>query len=187
MYHVSCIMYHVPYTIRTHVSCIMYHITSFFYLSHPPFSYVLFHHVMGNLEGRRGAWGYVQGGMGALSLALARRAKSLGVHVAINAPVSRIHLDNNHVTAVELFSGRSIETRLAMSNATPHVTFKELLDADRVESLKGVSRAIGAIDYGSATMKINVAVRGLPVFRALSGGGMYRGAYEGMAKGTKKI
>ena len=152
---------------------------------------------MGNLEGRRGAWGYVQGGMGALSLALARRAKSLGVHVAINAPVSRIHLDNNHVTAVELsssgnvssgsVSGRSIETKLAMSNATPHVTFKELLDADRVDSLKGLNRAIGAIDYGSATMKINVAVRGLPVFRALESGGMYRGAYEGMAKGTSMI
>ena len=33
----------------------------------PGSGYVLLHHVMGELEGIRGAWGYPEGGMGAVS------------------------------------------------------------------------------------------------------------------------
>lgn len=43
--------------------------------------YVLLHHVMGELEGRKGAWGYVAGGMGALSQAIARAATAQGAHI----------------------------------------------------------------------------------------------------------
>lgn len=43
--------------------------------------YVLLHHVMGELEGRQGAWGYVAGGMGELSQALARAATMLGAEI----------------------------------------------------------------------------------------------------------
>lgn len=43
--------------------------------------YVLLHHVMGELEGRRGAWGYVAGGMGALSQAIAQAATAQGAHI----------------------------------------------------------------------------------------------------------
>lgn len=43
--------------------------------------YVLLHHVMGELEGRRGAWGYVAGGMGALSQAIAHAATARGAHI----------------------------------------------------------------------------------------------------------
>lgn len=43
--------------------------------------YVLLHHVMGELEGQRGAWGYVAGGMGALSQAIARAAAARGAHI----------------------------------------------------------------------------------------------------------
>lgn len=43
--------------------------------------YVLLHHVMGELEGRRGAWGYVAGGMGALSQAIACAAAARGAHI----------------------------------------------------------------------------------------------------------
>ena len=40
--------------------------------------YVLLHHVMGELEGVRNAWGYVEGGNGGVSMAIARAAKSHG-------------------------------------------------------------------------------------------------------------
>ena len=43
--------------------------------------YVLLHHVMGELEGIKGAWGYVRGGMGALSDAIASSAKEKGVEI----------------------------------------------------------------------------------------------------------
>lgn len=43
--------------------------------------YVLLHHVMGHLEGVQGAWGYVQGGMGALADAIASSASAYGTSI----------------------------------------------------------------------------------------------------------
>jgi len=42
---------------------------------------VLLHHVMGELEGVRGAWGYPQGGMGAVSGAIAKAALAAGADI----------------------------------------------------------------------------------------------------------
>ena len=45
-------------------------------------AYILLHHVMGELiEGRKGDWGYVEGGNGKLSEILATSAKSYGVTI----------------------------------------------------------------------------------------------------------
>ena len=44
-------------------------------------SYVLLHHVMGELDGQKGAWGYVEGGMGALSEAIAGAARAHGASI----------------------------------------------------------------------------------------------------------
>ena len=43
--------------------------------------YVLLHHVMGELEGIKGAWGYVEGGMGSVTQAMARSAASYGANI----------------------------------------------------------------------------------------------------------
>lgn len=42
---------------------------------------MLLHHVMGELEREKGAWGYVEGGMGGVSRAIASSAQSLGVDI----------------------------------------------------------------------------------------------------------
>src|SRR6185369_233298 len=41
----------------------------------PGTAYVLFHHVMGECDGVRGVWGYVRGGMGGISNAIASSAR----------------------------------------------------------------------------------------------------------------
>lgn len=46
-----------------------------------PSRYVLLHHVMGEVEKEKGAWGYVEGGMGGLSEAIARSARANGVDI----------------------------------------------------------------------------------------------------------
>ncbi|VDL85648.1 unnamed protein product [Nippostrongylus brasiliensis] len=43
--------------------------------------YVLLHHVLGGLDNRSGAWGYVMGGMGAVSQAIASAARSHGAEI----------------------------------------------------------------------------------------------------------
>ena len=50
-------------------------IGAFLSISSPGSAYVLLHHVMGEAGGARGVWGYVQGGMGGLATALARRVQ----------------------------------------------------------------------------------------------------------------
>lgn len=47
--------------------------------------YVLLHHVMGELEGIRNAWGYVEGGNGAVSEAIASSARSHGAVLCTDA------------------------------------------------------------------------------------------------------
>ena len=44
---------------------------------------------MGELEGVKGAWGYVEGGMGAVSMAIARSAASHGADIH-TSKVSRL-------------------------------------------------------------------------------------------------
>ncbi|HYL27482.1 MAG TPA: NAD(P)/FAD-dependent oxidoreductase, partial [Candidatus Nitrosotalea sp.] len=53
--------------------------------SMPGTAYVLFHHVMGETNGKRGVWSYVRGGMGGLTQALAAAAKDLGVEIRTGA------------------------------------------------------------------------------------------------------
>lgn len=48
------------------------------------YSYVLLHHVMGEIDGMKGAWGYVEGGMGAVSKAIANCAQDYGASIFTN-------------------------------------------------------------------------------------------------------
>lgn len=47
--------------------------------------YVLLHHVMGEVDGIKGAWGYAEGGMGAVSGAIASCAESYGASIFTNS------------------------------------------------------------------------------------------------------
>ena len=58
--------------------------------STPGSGYVLLHHVMGELEGIRGAWGYPEGGMGAVSAAIAKSAMSVGAQLFTDSPVKEV-------------------------------------------------------------------------------------------------
>src|SRR6516225_8126225 len=73
--------------------------------SMPGTAYVLFHHVMGETNGKRGVWSYVRGGMGALTQALAAAAKGLGVEIRTDAEVKRILTRRGRVTGVALVNG----------------------------------------------------------------------------------
>ena len=53
----------------------------------PGSGYVLLHHVMGGVGGHKGAWAYVEGGMGALTGKLAQVAEDRGVHIYTNQVV----------------------------------------------------------------------------------------------------
>ena len=54
---------------------------------------MLLHHVMGELEGIRGAWGYPEGGMGAVSDAIAKSAQASGAEIVLESPVKEVGFD----------------------------------------------------------------------------------------------
>ncbi|HXG11249.1 MAG TPA: NAD(P)/FAD-dependent oxidoreductase [Gemmataceae bacterium] len=135
--------------------------------SMPGTAYVLFHHVMGECNGVRGVWGYVRGGMGGITQALAAAAREHGAEIRTNAPVARILIRDGSAQGVVLEDGTSIAAPRVVSNADAHVTFLKLMDAKELppDFVEGLRR----IDYTSPALKINVALSELPDFRALPG------------------
>ncbi len=65
---------------------------------------MLLHHVMGELEGIRNAWGYVEGGNGALSEAIARAARSHGAVLCTDAVSTQLFQLSAHSDSQTLFS-----------------------------------------------------------------------------------
>src|SRR5439155_10771228 len=96
--------------------------------SMPGTAYVLFHHVMGETNGKRGVWGYVRGGMGGLTQALASAARQLGVTIRCEAEVGRIVVQKGRVQGVALVGGDEFRAPVVASNADCHVTFERLLE-----------------------------------------------------------
>lgn len=136
-------------------------------ISAPGTGYVLLHHVMGTAGGARGVWGYVEGGMGAVTQALAAAARARGAQIRTDAEVAEILVEGGRAAGVRLANGDVIRARHVVSNATPDVTFRRLLPAGALPP--AFADAVARIDYASATMKINVAVSELPDFLAMPG------------------
>jgi phytoene dehydrogenase-like protein len=135
--------------------------------SMPGTAYVLFHHVMGETDGKRGVWGYVRGGMGGLTQALAAAARAHGAVIRCEAEVARILVRDGRATGVALANGEEWSAPIVASNADAHVTFLRLLD--RRELPPEFVAAVERIGYESASLKINIALSELPSFSALPG------------------
>src|SRR5438128_7645710 len=85
--------------------------------SMPGTAYVLFHHVMGETNGKRGVWGYVKGGMGGLTQALAWSARSMGVEVRCGVEVSQVIVEKDRAAGVVLQSGEECRASVVASTA----------------------------------------------------------------------
>lgn len=92
-------------------------------------AYVLLHHVMGEADGRKGVWAYVEGGMGAVSDALASSAKEFGAHIHTNAVVDEILIDDitGSVTGVRMNNGSVLNAKTVISATSPYHTFVDLI------------------------------------------------------------
>jgi phytoene dehydrogenase-like protein len=136
-------------------------------ISAPGTGYVLLHHVMGVAGGARGVWGYVEGGMGALTQAMANSAQASGVEIRTSTTIEQILVADNRATGVRIEGGETIAARSVISNADAHVTFEKLIDPNVLPQT--FRDAVARIDYSSASMKINLAVSELPDFTSLPG------------------
>lgn len=105
--------------------------------------------------------GVVVGGMGGISQALARSARSAGAQIRCGAEVQRILMDNEgRAEGVELIDGQIIRARRVISNADPKRTFLKLL-AD-AELPPGVTEEVTGLSSACGTFKFHAAVNELP-------------------------
>ena len=133
----------------------------------PETAYVLLHHVVGEVNGKRGAWGHAIGGMGAITQAMAREAESLGVEISTNSQVAGVTIKNGRATSVVLADGEEISAPVISSNIHPQLLFQKLIAPQALEP--DFLERIGRYHNGSATFRINVALSGLPDFTCLPG------------------
>jgi phytoene dehydrogenase-like protein len=121
------------------------------------------HHVMGEHAGA-GGWGFVRGGMGAISTAIARSGTEKGVTIQTQAEVSAIETSNGRVTGVSLADGSRHNANIVVSNASAKITFLKLLDKKQLPA--EFVRDIETYRTLSSAFKINIACERLPQYKA---------------------
>jgi phytoene dehydrogenase-like protein len=120
-------------------------------------------HSAGRLEGRGGAWGYVEGGMGRVSLAIADAAREAGATIASDVAVEAIVPGEG----VRLPGGELVRARAVVSNADP----KQTVALCEHGVPEGFRRRVSAWRSESPVLKINCGLRRLPRFVAAGGDG----------------
>jgi phytoene dehydrogenase-like protein len=139
-------------------------------LQQPGASLPMLHHAVGEIDGRRGAWGVVRGGMGAITRAMAASARDKGVEIRTDAPVARIETAGGAVIGVRLVDGEQIAAPVVAANTDPKRTFLTLLGEEHLP--REFVRDIRVFRQESASLRINLALRALPDFAAIPGAGM---------------
>ncbi len=129
----------------------------------PGTAYVLLHHLMGDLGGA-GGWGFMRGGMGAISNAIAGSARARGAEIRTEAEVDHVLTDNGRATGVALRSGEEIRGRVVISNADPKTTFLKLVDGASLS--KEFLEEIRNFRTYSTAFKINLALSEPPRYTA---------------------
>ena len=131
----------------------------------PGSAYVLLHHVFGEVNGKKGAWGHSVGGMGAITQAMAEVCGAAGVEISLDAPVSRVLVDRAKAVGVKFESGEEVHADAVIANVGPKLLYERLMDAS--DLTPEFLRRIRAFKAGSGTFRMNVALSELPRFTAL--------------------
>jgi phytoene dehydrogenase-like protein len=132
----------------------------------PGTGYVMAHHSIGDVgDGHLGAWAVPEGGMGAVSDAIASSARSFGAEIRTEARVARVLTREGRVTGVALESGEELTAPIVVTAIHPKITFLEQLaaselPADFVDDIRNWKTRSGVV-------KINAALDRAPVFTSM--------------------
>ena len=150
-------------------------IGTFLGIRSPGTAYVLLHHYMGEIDGAFRSWGLARGGTGAISNAIGAAAVERGVEIRTSTAVEKILVRGNAAEGVVLANGEEIRARIVASSVDPRLTFLGMVGPDLLpdEFVADVRR----YKFRGSSGKVNLALDGLPDFKALPGAGHHlRGA-----------
>jgi phytoene dehydrogenase-like protein len=129
--------------------------------------YVLLHHVFGEVNGKKGAWGHAIGGMGAITQAMAKAAAERGVDIRVASPVREVLVEAGRAVGVVTDKGEAIRARCVVSNLNPKLLYGSLIDPGALP--QDFRERISHWRCGSGTFRMNVALSELPDFTVLPG------------------
>ena len=135
----------------------------------PGSAYVLLHHVFGEVNGRKGAWGHVVGGMGAITQIMARVVTALGVKISVEAPVAQVLVDGGRAVGVRLESGEEVMGAAIIANVGPKLLYERMMLPNDLPA--DFRKRVRGFKTGSGTFRMNVALSALPDFSCLPGAG----------------
>lgn len=147
----------------------------------PGSAYVLLHHVFGEVDGERGAWGHAIGGMGAITQAMAAEARERGVEIETGCAVASVDVADGRAVGVTLEDGRSLEASMVVSNLNPKLLYQRLLDPAVLPD--DLLERIGRYRCGSGAFRMNVALSELPDFSCAPGRSVQRHHHAGIIIG----
>ena len=141
----------------------------------PGTAYVLLHHYMGEIDGAFRSWGFARGGTGAISNAIGDAAREAGVEIRTEAPIEKILLKNGRATGVVLKNGDEIQAEIVSSSVDPRLTFMKMIGEQYLPD--DFCTDLKRYKYRGSSGKVNLALDGLPNFKAMPGPGAHlRGA-----------
>tara|TARA_B100000029_G_scaffold481715_1_gene530981 strand:+ start:233 stop:1822 length:1590 start_codon:yes stop_codon:yes gene_type:complete len=133
----------------------------------PGSAYVLLHHVFGEVEGEKGAWGHAIGGMGSITQAMKEACEELGVSIYTDAGVNSVEVQNGQAVGIRLESGDLIKANKVIANVNPKILFNRMISDDHLDH--GFKKRMDGYKCGSGTFRMNVALSELPNFTCLPG------------------
>ena len=141
----------------------------------PGTAYVLLHHYMGEIDGAFRSWGFARGGTGAISNAIGDAAREAGVEIRTEAAIEKILIKNGRATGVVLKNGDEIYADVVSSSVDPRLTFMKMIGDEHLPDQ--FCSDLKRYKYRGSSGKVNLALDGLPNFKALPGEGAHlRGA-----------
>jgi phytoene dehydrogenase-like protein len=128
----------------------------------PGSAYVLLHHVFGEVNGVKGAWGHAMGGMGSITQAMRTACEAAGVEISTEAAVREITIAGGRACGVVLESGEALEAKMVVSNLNPKLLFGKLVASEHLPET--FRTRMESWRLGSGVLRMNVALSELPNF-----------------------
>ncbi|MCB8876282.1 phytoene desaturase family protein [Acidisoma silvae] len=130
----------------------------------PGSAYVIMHHIMGEHEGA-GGWGFIKGGMGAITQALASSAREKGVEIFTETAVGEIRVVGGRATEVVTTQGDVFRAKIIASGVNAKTVFLNMLPPAEVPA--EVRREAETYRTFSTAFKMNIACERPPQYRIL--------------------
>ncbi len=130
----------------------------------PSSAYVIMHHIMGEHEGA-GGWGFIKGGMGAITQALAAYGRTMEVEYVTGADIKEVRITGERATAVVTAKGDTYRGKVIAANVNAKALYLDMIGETRLP--EEVAREIRGYRTFSTAFKMNIACERPPQYRIL--------------------